>query len=85
MKSLVFRCTFERGLRRDERFDQDVRCLQIRGRTQGKTFLAVPALLSGEVRDEVYFSPGAAINKTDSVLLLDLSTVSYTEPAVDAE
>ena len=84
-KSLAACRNFEGRLGNGERLDQDVGRLQIRGRTQGKAFLAVPALLSGEMRNEVYLSPGAAINKTNSVLLLDLSTVPYTETTMDTK
>ncbi|MCK7471321.1 MAG: hypothetical protein MZU95_11475 [Desulfomicrobium escambiense] len=54
-------------------------------RAQRETFFAVPALLGGYLRDEADLFPDSPVNKSDGVLLLDLSAVSHTETAVNAE
>ena len=63
---------------RTQRAGQHEGRLQCRGRAKRKTLLAVPALPGGYFKNETYLFPDSSIDKSNSVLLLDLSTVSYT-------
>ena len=71
--------------RKHKRFSQNKSGLEIRCRAERKTFLAVAALLRGYFRNETNLPSGSTVDITDSMFLLDLSTVSDTETAEDTK
>ncbi len=68
-----------------KRFGQKVSRLGCRSRAKRKTLLAIPALLSGNLRNEPYLASCSSFDKSDGILLLDFSTVSHAEAAENAE
>src|SRR3989304_899151 len=76
---------FLRLIWKRERFGQKIGGLRRRSRANRKTFLAVPALLRGDLRDEPDLPPRSPVDKSDGVLLLDFGTVSDTQTAENAE
>src|SRR3972149_6153367 len=60
-------------------------CLCIGCRADREAFLAVPARLGGDLRDKTDLPSHTSVEKTDSIVLLDLSAVSHAQTAKDAE
>jgi len=71
--------------RKRKGFGENKSGLEIGCRAELETFFAVDALRGGYLGDEPYLPSGTTLHKSHRTLLLDLSTVSHTQAAKNAE